>query len=194
MGDFLNRIDPRTVYSTEKSWQEAVSIARNNLQNIPPSIGDKLMVSNNMLNNLTDNDALVITKIGISLSTNSKLELFMCDHWEVFHNNLLLSETSVVSGENKLVNIRNLYANKESYQKGVLQSKNILSKPPPPNFIEKWPIIGHEEFRQRMSKSDNEALIATRITLLLGKGQEITEIYQTDDWELLIHNLAVIKK
>ena len=186
MGDFLNRVDLRTVYSTEKSWQEAVSIARNNLQNIPSLIGDKLMVESD----ISDNDALVITKIGVSLLTGSKSDLYLCDNWEVFHNNLSLESER----ESKLVNIRTLYGSEESYQKGVLQSKSILSKPPPANFVEKWPIIGQEEFRQRMSKSDNEALIATRLALLLGKGQEITEIYQTNDWELLTHNLTVIKK
>ena len=186
MGDFLNRIDLRTVYSTEKSWQEAVSIARNNLQNIPPLLSQKL----SMESIVSDNDALVMTKMGTSLLTHGKLDLFICDNWEVLHDNLSLES----EGENKLVNIRDLYVNEESYQKGVLQSKNILSKQPPPIFIEKWPIIGNEEFRQRMSKSDNEALIATRIALLLGKGQEITEIYQTDDWELLNYNLAVVKK
>lgn len=184
MEDLLGRVSVRDTYKNEEEWFHAVEISRKNLINVPSLISTKLFTN---LENLSDNDVVIVSKIGISLLSDTKLDLYEADNWEILSDNW-----NLLNNNTQLKNIRELYFDQELYKKGVAQSKTILSKSPPQNFIDKWPIIGDENFRKRMSLSDNNSLIATRIALLLGKGQMVSDVYQTDDWELLSHNLLIV--
>lgn len=195
MIDFLNRKNVKDGYSDEE-FCKLVEIAKNNLLNIPTIIAENLRIHqnifgnmSNMSANMSDNDIVVTAKLGSSILSNIKCDLYFTDNWELLLDNFLINNEK---SEKKLIDVRTLYSNDDQYKKGVVQAKNILSKQPPQSFIDKWPIIGNEAFRIRVSQNDNDAIIATRIALLLNKGQQIKEIYNTCNWELLINNLNVL--
>lgn len=176
MTDFLNRIIPDLS-------DDLVKIARNNLNN-PSELKNKFNYDE-----ISDNDAVIIAKLGVSLLSSAKCDLYMADDWRILADNLTLLNLN----ESELIDIRKGYETDEKWATVVKSTKNILMKTPPPSFVEKWPLIGEESFRVRMRQSDVNSVITVRLAVALSKGQKITEVYFTHDWELLTSNLKMVE-
>ena len=173
--DFLNRI---SLNHDAPEWKTSVTRARYNIAHGPDHI-----VSKFTRDNLTDNDAVIVSRLGAKLILKQGIdELYMADHWEILADNMSL----LGQGDNKVktINIRTLYKDDAHWAKSVALAKNIMSKAPPPAFVEKWPLLGSETFRDRMKQSDNDAVITLNMAMALSKSQTIS-IYHTEDWELL---------
>ena len=196
--DILNRVVIRDLYGNLESWSQAVTTSRHNLSNIHSGFSGKLdiMQDQECMNNISDNDAVVITKLGIHIMTNNLTDLFMADNWEVLADNASLlddNQLDYINDDNKikLTDIRSVYED-DNWANSVKKAKNILSKEPPKKFVDKWPIIGSKEFRNRMKLSDENSVIAVKIAMSLGKNKSIVNVFMTDDWELLRHNIKLV--
>ena len=217
--DFLNRIylntndqitnEPTTNEPTtnEPTNEQTITTARYNLTNIPLEIKNKIKVldDDDFMNEISDNDIVVISKIGVQILTqnltNNPIQLFMTDRWELFADNIMLHNSTYNNStynnstkNTELMNIKDLYKDDVIWNNTVKSSKNILSKVPPPKFIEKWPLIGSQDFRNRMKLSDKDAVVTVRIAMMLAKNQPVKNVFMTDDWELLTNNLKVMKQ
>jgi len=176
MTDFLNRIIPDLS-------DDLVKTARNNLNN-PSELKNKFNYDE-----ISDNDAVIIAKLGVSLLSSAKCDLYMADDWRILADNLTLLNLN----ESELIDIRKEYETNEKWLTVVKSTKNILMKTPPPSFVEKWSLIGEESFRVRMRQSDVNSVITVRLAVALSKSQKITEVYYTHDWELLMNNLKMVE-
>ena len=103
MTDILNRIDIRKCYETDEIWSHALNLSKNNLLNIPTNILNKINIlqDQEFITNISDNDAVVIAKLGtdIILSSSSLLspvnsKLYMADRWELLGDNMELNNES----------------------------------------------------------------------------------------------------
>jgi len=191
--DILSRAVVRDFYGDSESWSQAVTTSRHNLSNIPSGFSDKLDIIQDQesMDNISDNDAVIITKLGIHIMTNNLTDLFMADNWEVLADNGSLLDNNDTTKIN-LVNIRSLYKDDNHWDNSVKKAKNILSKEPPKKFVDKWSIIGSKEFRDRMKLSDENSVVAVKIAMSLGKNKSIVNVFMTDDWELLRHNIKIV--
>ena len=183
MTDFLNRIVPDLT-------PDLVTTARNNLLNCSSELKNRFNYDE-----ISDNDAVIIAKLGVSLLSSAKCDLYMADDWRILAENIVLSDSSDSSkgrDGSELIDIRKGYETDEKWTTIVKSTKNILMKTPPPSFVEKWSLIGEESFRVRMRQSDVNSVITVRLAVALSKGQEITEVYFTHDWELLMNNLKMV--
>ena len=181
MTDFLNRIHLSSLYSDDE-WKSIVTQARYNITT------NTKLVSECFYNydNLSDEDMVIINRLMIRLLLNEKItDLYLADDWNVLADNLILIEnTKNMLDPTNLVIVKDLYKNDDHWNKSVATAKNIMSKVPPPHFVEKWPLLGSEAFRERMKESDENSVITMNLAMALSKGQKIA-IYHTDDWELL---------
>lgn len=194
MTDILLRTNLRDHY-TEDHWTQLVQVSKHNLSNISIVISNQLEIlqDRNFMNEISDNDSAVITKLGIAILSNTEPKIYMADRWELLADNYVLSNNNQNNNNNNqpLVNIKTLYTD-EQWDKNVNMTRNMLMKVPPQKFIDTWPIIGNKIFRDRMILSENNSIIAVKIAMLLSKDQKIKDIYLTDDWELFINNLKII--
>jgi hypothetical protein len=193
--DILNRINISNKYS-QTEWSTVVQQARYNLEHIPSYLSDQweLLKDRVYVGNVSDNDAVVITILGSRLIMSEKIdELYMTDDWYLLSENIDLEvKTKNLKSPKKLQVSRSLYKD-DQWNKSVSLAKNILSKPPPPNFTEKWPILKSEEFRNRMKSIESNAVITLTIAMSLSKDQAIPCIFHTDDWELLDEMIKITK-
>jgi len=177
MTDFLNRIVP--ILS-----DDLVLTVRNNLLNTPLELKNKFNYDE-----ISDNDAVIIANLGVSLLSFTKCQLYMVDDWRILADNWEICSSELT---NSLVDIKKQYETTEQWANVVKSTKNILTKIPPQSFVDKWPLIGDESFRIRMRQSDINSVITVRLAVALSKDQKITEVYYTHDWELLLNNLKMI--
>ena len=192
--DFLKRIDLTTLYDQEE-WSSIVEQSRYNLSHIPEILLEQwdLLSDNEYLKNVSDEDAVIITRLGSKILLGEKInELYMADSWKLLGENFVLEQRMQnMKDPTELPVPQTLYQN-DQWIKSVTSAKTILSKVPPPNHIQKWPILESEEFRNRMRSVDNNAVIALTIGVKLSKDQPIPAIYQTDDWELLQEMIKIV--
>lgn len=205
--DPLDRIEVRSLYETDKAWTDAVTQAHYNLTHIPESINSEWETSQpgcapsrieflqdtEYINNITDTDAVIITKLGIQLLLNNPItDPYFADEWELLADNFILIDKTNGRDVTEMVNVRDAYKSKAQWKKSTTTAKNILSKAPPPKFTDKWPILAQEEFRERMKQVNDNALITVSTAMKLSKGQKVSVLYQTDDWELLSELIRLV--
>ncbi len=194
--DFLERIDISREYGTEEEWKSAIVHARYNLTHIPTSLTERweLLKDISFLNDLSDTDAIIATRMGVQLLLgNPVTDLYLTDNWELLAENFdLIDKTKGSMNISELVNVRTLYKDDAHWNKSIKAGRNILSKTPPQKFIDKWPILGSEEFRDRMKRDDTDTIIVVSTAMKLSKGLNIPNVYLTDDWELLTELIKII--
>ncbi len=193
--DFLKRVDLTTLYSQEE-WGSIVEQARYNLSHIPQILLEQWDLLNDYeyLKNVSDDDAVIITRLGTRILLGEKInELYMADSWKLLAENFVMQKRTENMKEPTVLPVpRTLYQN-DQWTKSVASAKSILSKIPPSNHIQKWPILESEEFRNRMRSIDNNAVITLTIGVKLSKDQPIPAIYQTEDWELLEEMIKIVR-
>lgn len=202
----FNAFNIRNLYD-HSNWNGSLIISRHNLKTIPV----KILNFFGHLYNITDNDAVILSKLGSSILTDSKPDkLYHADNWEVMACNIDLLDGKNKNKKNKTkpktkektkktkigpksVDVRTLYKTDNQWTSVVEKAKSMLRKQPPKKIINVWPIIGDDDFRNRMILSDKEAVITVKIAMTLVKGKSITQIFQSDDWELLSNNIKILK-
>jgi len=182
--DFLNRINLSKLYN-EKELKTLVDQSKHNLSKFPHLL-NSVNISIEHNDNLSDNDTIIITKlISKVLLSSGVTDLYMADDWKTLAINFdMINNSNDNHNQNKIVNIKTLYT-PDQWIKTVSSANTILSKQPPQNFIDKWPIIGSEEFRNRMKLNDRDAVITMVVAMKVSKGQKVGCIFETDDWELI---------
>lgn len=194
MSDILNRVNLLSSYH-DKEKKDAIEQAKYNIKHIPNDLLKRWDLLNNtdFLNNITDNDLMIITNLGSQLIMNDKItELYMADNWEILADNFIFIDQTANNKPIKTIDIKTLYNTDETWNKNVKSAQSVMSKAPPPKFIEKWPLLGSEDFRNRMRSTDRNAAITLTLSMTLAKNQLIKCIFQTEDWELLKEMLKII--
>ena len=181
MTDFLQRVNLKSLYN-DTEWLSLVVQSKYNITNNRDIVNKYFHITEGM----SDNDMVVINRlVGKILSREKITDLYWADDWQFLADNLILiNQTINNKTSEKHIIIRDLYNSDDHWNKSVLTAKNIMSKLPPPQFVEKWNLLGDEKFRERMRSSDENAVITMNLAMALSKGQKIN-LYHTDDWELL---------
>ena len=195
--DFLERIDISRECKTEEELKSAIVQARYNLTHIPDSLTEQWEFLKDISFSLSDTDAIIVTRMGIQLLLgNPVTDLYLTYNWELLAENFDLIDKTKGSDENvtELVTVRTLYKDDAHWNKSIKSGKNILSKVPPQQFIDKWPILGSEVFRTRIQQNDSDTIIVVSTAMKLSKGLNIPNVYLTDDWELLTELIRITRE
>ena len=76
----------------------------------------------------------------------------------------------------------------DQYPARIATAKNLLKKCPPQKFLDKWPKLADDDFRNNLS--DNDAVVTMVIAIATAADKEIS-LYWCDDWNLLYENMIL---